>query len=65
MSRKSAASLAVVPPVTALREQPPANLAPDEAAEWRKVVESLPPHWFPGASFTLLELYCQVVTNAR
>jgi phage terminase small subunit len=65
MPRKSAASLAVVPAAPIPREPPPACLTPEEAAEWRRVVESLPAHWFPGASFTLLEIYCQVVTNAR
>jgi hypothetical protein len=65
MPRKSAASLAVVPPVVAPREPAPAHLAPEEAAEWRKVVESLPAHWFPGASFTLLEIYVQAAVTTR
>jgi len=38
---------------------------PEEAMEWRKVVDSLPPHWFPGASFALLEVYVRSVVNVR
>jgi phage terminase small subunit len=65
MPHRSRASLAVIPPVVVPHEPPPACLAPEEAAEWRRVVESLPARWFPGASFTLLELYCRAVANAR
>ena len=65
MPRRSAASLAVVPPVSAPREPAPAHLVPEEQAEWRKVVDSLPAHWFPGASYSLLEVYCQATVTTR
>lgn len=65
MPRKSAAALGVVPAAPIPREPPPAHLAPEEQVEWRKVVDGLPPHWFPAASYSLLEVYCQVITNTR
>jgi hypothetical protein len=40
-------------------------LAPEEAAEWVKVVSSLPVSWFPGCSYSLLEIYVQAVVNTR
>ena len=65
MPRKSAASLAVVPAAPIPREPPPAHLAPEEQVEWRKVVDGLPAHWFPGASYSLLEVYCQATVTTR
>ena len=65
MPRKSSASLGVVPVVAAPREPPPASLGPEEAQIWRQVTESLPAHWFPGASFVLLEIYVRAVPIMR
>jgi hypothetical protein len=65
MPRRSAADLATVPAVPAPREPPPPHLPPDEAQIWRQTVEGLPPHWFPGASFVLLEIYVYAVVSLR
>jgi hypothetical protein len=65
MPRRSRASFAVVPPVVAPREPAPAHLAPEEQEEWRKVVGGLPPSWFPAASYSLLEVYCQATVTTR
>ena len=65
MPRRSSADLATVPVVSAPREPPPASLGPEERAEWVRVVESLPAHWFPGASFVLLEVYVRAVVSMR
>jgi hypothetical protein len=65
MPRKSAADLATISAVPLPREPPPRHMPPDEAAIWRQVTESLPAHWFPGASFVLLEIYCAAVVNMR
>src|SRR5262245_52346836 len=65
MPRRSAASLAAVPAVPVPREPPPKHLPPEEAAEWRKVVDSLPPHWFPGASYVLLEVFVAATVAMR
>jgi hypothetical protein len=65
MPRKPAAALGVVPVGSAPREPPPASLGPEEAKEWRWVTESLPAHWFPGASFVLLEVYVRAVVSMR
>jgi phage terminase small subunit len=64
MPRKSRA-LAAVPVAPVPREPPPRHLPADEAAEWRRVVEGLPAHWFPGASYVLLEIYCASIVNMR
>jgi len=65
MPRKSAASLGVVPATTIPREPPPPHLAEEEQMEWRRVVDGLPAHWFPAASYSLLEVYCQATVTTR
>ena len=65
MPRRSAADLAVVPAVPVPRPPAPPHLVPEEAAMWRETVEGLPPHWFPGASLVLLEVYCGAVVGMR
>ena len=65
MPRRSAADLAVVPAVPAPRPVPPPHLQPDERAVWIATVEGLPPHWFPGANFAPLEVYCGAVVGMR
>jgi hypothetical protein len=55
----------VIPAGPVPREPLPLHLPPDEAAIWNQVVQGLPPHWFPGASFVLLEIYCASVVSMR
>ena len=65
MPRRSAADLAVVSAVDVPRPAPPRGMPSDEAKVWRATVEGLPPHWFPGASFVLLEVYVAAVVSMR
>lgn len=66
MPRKSAASLSVVAPLPGhKRPDPPEELAPEEAIEWRAVVDRLPPDWFPRETHQLLVQYCRHVVKAR
>lgn len=64
MPRRSAASLqrpAIAAADTGKRPDPPAHLDSAAAAEWRRVVESLPPGWFPPESLAMLEDRCRQV----
>jgi hypothetical protein len=66
MPRKSAASLSVVQPLPGQkRPDPPEDLTDEQAVEWRKVVDRLPPDWFPAESHQLLVAYVRHVVNAR
>jgi len=66
--RKSAASLAVIGPggiETVRRPDPPDDLTPEQADEWRAVVNRLPSEWFPRETHGLLAQYCRHVVRAR
>jgi hypothetical protein len=66
MPRKSAAALSVIQPLPGQkRPEPPAELTDEQAVEWRKVVDRLPPDWFPVESHPLLVAYARHVVNAR
>jgi hypothetical protein len=61
--RKSAAKLAVLPPLPGQRYEPPPELTDEQAQVWRKVVATKPSDWFTADSHPLLAAYCrQVVT---
>lgn len=61
MSRKSTASLSVVP-IGVQRHMPaPAGLAAEEAALWDEVVASKPADWFQSDSAPLLKEYVRAV----
>jgi hypothetical protein len=45
------------------RPEPSENLEPDEAKIWRKIVNMMPPDWFPGETHTLLERYCKHIAE--
>ena len=62
--RKSAAELSVIRGIPE-RPQPPSELTPDQAEEWREIVASLPVDWFPRTVWPLLCAYCRHVCNAR
>ena len=62
--RKSAAELSVIQGIPE-RPQPPSELTPDQAEEWREIVASLPVDWFSRAVWPLLCAYCRHVCNAR
>ncbi len=62
--RKSSARLGVTQGL-AERPEPPDELTPAQAEEWRAVVTRMPVHWFPREIWPLLSAYCRHVTNAR
>ncbi|HNU09738.1 MAG TPA: hypothetical protein PKJ45_00055 [Rubrivivax sp.] len=60
MPRKSAASLAVVPPrVAPAKLKPPAALTADERRIWRAVVDALPAAAFASIDALALAAYCR------
>ena len=65
--RKPASSLNVVDSgiVSAKRPEPPEELTPAQAAEWRAVVGRLPVDWFPRETHAMLAEYCRHVVSAR
>lgn len=64
--RDSAASLAVVAiGESVARPKPPAELTPEQADEWRSVVNRLPAEWFPRETHGLLAQYCRHIVAAR
>ena len=62
--RKSAAELGVVHGILQ-RPEPPDELTPEQADEWRAVVARMPVDWFGREIHPLLCAYCRHVTNAR
>ena len=63
--RKSAASLAVVRPITDHRPSPPDDLTDEQAAEWRRIVHRMPSDWFPVETQPLLAALCRHIVLAR
>lgn len=61
MSRKSTASLSVVPICVQLHLPAPEGLAPEESALWADVVASKPVDWFQSDSAPLLKEYVRAV----
>ncbi len=62
--RKSAAELGVILGIPQ-RPDPPRELTPEQAEEWRGIVAALPVDWFSRAIWPLLCAYCRHVCNAR
>ena len=62
--RKSAAELGVIPGIPQ-RPEPPDELTPQQAEEWREIVDRMPVDWFRRKIHPLLCSYCRHVTNAR
>jgi hypothetical protein len=65
MPRKSAASLAVIPPSPRPYPEPLAHLSAPEAAIWRTIVKCRPPDFFDAANQVLLEQYCRHAHSAN
>lgn len=64
--RKSSASMSVVQALPGQeRPEPPEELTPEEAEEWRAVVGRLPPDWFVRETHGQLVNYCRHVVRAR
>lgn len=47
------------------RPKPPSDLQPDEAAEWVKIVDRLPPDWFSQEIHPVLIQFCRQICTAR
>ena len=65
MPRKSAASLAVVAPITDARPAPPEGLTAEQSEEWLAVTRRLPQDYFPRECHRLLEAYVRHVSAFR
>jgi len=57
--RDSVSELAVVPLSKTDRPKPPAELTPEQAEEWKNIVNRLPAEWFPKETHGLLIQYCR------
>jgi hypothetical protein len=63
--RPSINSLSATAILPAARPDPPAELEPEAAAEWRAITNRLPADWFPRESHSLLVDLCQQIILAR
>jgi hypothetical protein len=63
--RKSAASLSVVQLQSPAKPEPPAELSPQAAAEWRRITGALPYDWFTAPTQALLVQLCNHIVQAR
>lgn len=66
--RTSAAALAVIGPggvETVRRPDVPEELTPEQAAEWKAIVNRMPADWFPRETHGMLAQYCRHVIAAR
>ncbi len=61
MSRRSAASLAILQGSKGQLPDAPAHLTPAQAEVWRAVVSTKPVDWFAADSYPVLEGYCLAV----
>ncbi len=62
--RKSGASLEVLAFPERKKPEPPVDMPPRQAAEWRAVVGRLPYDWFERETHALLVMYCRHVDAA-
>jgi hypothetical protein len=65
MPRRSAASLAVVAPITDARPSPPEGLTEEQSKEWLAVTRRLPHDYFPRECHRLLEAYVRHASAFR
>ena len=47
------------------RPKPPDELQPDEAFEWNRIVDRMPPDWFTAETHPVLIQYCRHICTAR
>src|SRR5262245_26000551 len=65
MSKKSSASLSIVPPAQAGRMNPPEDMNADQAELWRQIMDSKPAGWFDEGSAPLLAEFVRAVDMAN
>lgn len=64
--RPSASSLSVVQIGDRIgRPPPPAELTPEQAEEWRGILEALPADWVSREQFPILSAFCRHTCHAR
>jgi hypothetical protein len=63
--RPSIDSLSATAILPGARPDPPVELEPEAAAEWRAITNRLPSDWFPRESHSLLVDLCQQIILAR
>jgi len=51
--------------VPGVQPDPPKELSPDEAAEWRRLWATSPPDWFPRETWPLLVQLCRHICQSR
>lgn|SRR5262245_526958 len=66
--RTSAAALSVIGPngiQSIRRPEPPKELNPRAAQEWRDIVNRMPPDWFPRETHPMLSQLCRLVVRSN
>ena len=63
--RKSPESLLVVPAALPQRPEPPADLPPEQADQWREIVAPMPVDWFTSETWPVLRQLCQHIATSR
>jgi hypothetical protein len=63
--RSSAAIALIAPPTAVKRPDPPATLSKAAAAEWQRIVGSMPADWFRPETLPLLEALCCAIVETK
>ena len=63
--RPSAESLLIVSAALPQRPEPPADLPPEQAEQWREIVAPMPPDWFTTETQPLLRQLCQHIATSK
>jgi hypothetical protein len=63
--RKSTEDLTVVPTAIPQRPEPPTDLPPEQADQWREIVAPMPADWFTTETQPLLRQLCQHIATSR
>ena len=63
--RKAQPKGVLEPLVPGVQPDPPKELSPDEAIEWKRLWEVSPPDWFPKETWPLMIQLCRHICQAR
>ena len=63
--QKSSAELSIIQGEFGERPEPPEDLTPEQAEEWKAVVNRLAPDWFPRETHGILAQYCCHVVERK
>ena len=64
-NRKPQPEAVLTPDVPGVQPDPPKELSPDEAVEWRRLWATSPPDWFPRETWPLLVQLCRHICQSR